>query len=722
MPGVIREIGQDGVRLDNGIIGWESTPDERGVWRQRLTVHGPDGALTAFESQTTLTAVAAGETVHLPWERMQVLETGGDEGTAVRFQGQQDGWRYALTLHLDSGARWLEGEVMFETETPCRGWFYYGIGTSSDTQCWIYPWLNAGRDMTPTLGGHSLGMDCPGHIHADLAGVPLIITRREDVVGGLGFALSHNYHHDSLGFERQSGQQVLAVGKGQNSGRGAFHGRAQYRPGVTYRFSFQLFALSGGFGELARTWAEANDFCFDRKRYYTIDQALEIVVDGRSQKVCNGCDRYISEDVDGMPVRGYAHGSNQDRIAVLRQSYNAYVDYLLYRRTGREIFRQRAFEQMDFLLAAQTDAGWFQEDWQIGSREWSYEAVGEDGGVVTIIDRDGSIEARSVRTSDKAALILGAAVPESERTLDTSTGKNVRGPRPDYLGMTCHYVYKMARILEEEEGIVRQDWMEALGRCLDWLLSVQREDGGWAMTVSTDGTLQTDAAPAGRLLVALDRLASALGDERLESARKRQERWVLAHCVAPQRWWGSHKDTGLMIDYGGLHNFVQYCVQRYERTGEERYLAYALECTYFNFFEHCPKQLEWLWHYSKGGIMEQGNYMQYDIDNMDNLPCFSWYKLAARTGDAFVRAFLDQQVYTMMHTLCDDPEHPWYGAWPQYLVDSADAVGHYDESPVDKGASKYAGSIVCSVVEDLLLVQEEGYEVPRRRSALGDKR
>jgi hypothetical protein len=111
--------------------------------------------------------------------------------------------------------------------------------------------------------------------------------------------------------------------------------------------------------------------------------------------------------------------------------------------------------------------------------------------------------------------------------------------------------------------------------------------------------------------------------------------------------------------------------------------------------------------------MEQGNYMQYDIDNMDNLPCISWYRLAEWTGDEFGRAFLDQQVYTMMHTLCDDPLNPWYGAWPQYLVDPAGAVGHFDESPVDKGASKYAGSIVCSVVEDLLLLQEEGYEVPR---------
>jgi hypothetical protein len=284
--------------------------------------------------------------------------------------------------------------------------------------------------------------------------------------------------------------------------------------------------------------------------------------------------------------------------------------------------------------------------------------------------------------------------------------------------MTCHYIYKMARVLEEEEGIVRQDWMEALGRCLDWLLRVQREDGGWAMTVSTDGALQTDAAPAGRLLVALDGLASALDDERLDAARERQERWVLENCVARQRWWGSHKDTGLMIDYGGLHNFIQYCVQRYERTGEDRYLGYGLDCTYFNFFEHCPKQLEWLWHYSKGGIMEQGNYMQYDIDTMDNLPCVSWYKLAGWTGDAFVRAFLDQQVYTMMHTLSDDPQHPWYGSWGQYLVDPADAVGYHDQSPVQGGATKYAGSIVCSVAEDLLLLQQAGYQVPESDSQL----
>ena len=109
--------------------------------------------------------------------------------------------------------------------------------------------------------------------------------------------------------------------------------------------------------------------------------------------------------------------------------------------------------------------------------------------------------------------------------------------------------------------------------------------------------------------------------------------------------------------------------------------------------------------------MEQGNYMQYDIDNMDNLVCSTWFKLARITDDPFIHSFLDQQVFTMMHTLCDDPNHPWYGSWGQYLVDPADSVGHFDQSPVNGSATKYAGSIVCSVVEDLILLQEDGYRV-----------
>jgi len=188
------------------------------------------------------------------------------------------------------------------------------------------------------------------------------------------------------------------------------------------------------------------------------------------------------------------------------------------------------------------------------------------------------------------------------------------------------------------------------------------------MTISPDGAT-VGAGSLRRLIVALDTLAADLGDSRLDTAREKQERWLLENSAANQQWFGSHKDTGLTIDYGGVHNFIQYCVQRYERTGDARYLDHASECTYFNFFEHCPKQLEWLWHYSKWGIMEQACYMQYDIDNMDNLPCVTWYKLARFTGDEFILGLVDQAVYTAMHTLCDDARHPWFGSWGQYLVD-----------------------------------------------------
>ena len=701
------------VALDNGVVRWAAEPGADGQYRQRLSAYAERGLVDLFTGDGLLGVTVDGELVNLPCTAVTPVTC--SKGTGLSLSGEEGIWRYNLALELEPGARWLEGTLRFQTSRPVRGWFHYRLAAGSAARCWIYPWLNAGRDHTPTLGGHSLGMDCPGHIHACLAGVPLLIVRDGALIGGVGFALVHDYHHDSLAYERRDGEQLLGVGKGLNSGAGAFHGRAQYRPGAVYEIKFQLFALAGGFRELAQAWAAANDFSFDRKRYYSIDQALEIVAAGRAQEVCNGTVRYVRQDVNGLPVRGYRHSSGrQNRISVYRQAMNAYVDYLLYQRTGKAVFRERVVEQMDFLLAAQTPAGWFQEDWHVVPGDWGYEVIREDGGIAQIIDSNGSVTAWIPPDTVGASRVdSGIAQPlRRGAKVDPRTGHNIRGPRPDYLGMTVLYMHKLQRALEQHEGLRRDDWAAAMQRCLDWLLRMQWPDGAWAMTVSPDEAVQTDAAPMGRLLVALDVLAAELGDARLEAARARHEQWILEHCVEPQQCWGSHKDTGLMIDYGGLQSFIQYCVQRYERTEEQRYLELARECTYFNFFEHCPKQLEWLWHYSKGGIMEQGNYMQYDIDNMDNLPCVSWYKLARYTNDEFLLGFTDQAVYTTMHTLCDDPKNPWYGAWPQYLVDPANSAQHYDESPVDKGASKYAGSIVATVVEDLLLLQQAGYRLP----------
>jgi len=698
-------VQNDRVFLDNGRIRWEATAQGHNSWRQRVYFYSNGKPVEAFACDGLL-GLTLEQPEHLPLSAPEVAQAEG-ETEGIQFPGMSDGWSYSLVLRLAPGASWIDGEVIFQTDSPKRGWFFYQLGTSPDAQCWIYPWLNGGRDVTPTTGGNLIGMDCPGHIHAALAGVPLLVTRWGDAIGGLGFPLGYNYQHDSLAYEHEDSRVLLGAGTGKNSGSSAFHGRMQYYPGKPYSFKFQIYALKGDFKELAWAWAESNDLQFDRKTYYTFDEALQMVTDGRTPSKYQGVVRYVSEDVKGMPVRGYRHGANQNRISVYRQSCNAYLDYLLYLRTGEKVLRQRAFEQMEFLLAAQTADGWFQEDWQIENKEWSYEVQGEDGGCTQVLDEDGATMPKPFEAD-----IWGAVIPKEQQTLDAATGKNIRGPRPDYLGMTCLYIHKLNSLLDEHEGDLALGYEDALQRCLQWILSVQRADGAWPMTVSPDKSICADPAPCSRLLVALDAIATDTGDESLDEARQRHEKWVVDNCVAHQHWWGSHKDTGLTIDYGGLQTFIQYCVQRYERTQETRYLDLAEGCTYFNFFEHCPKQLEWLWHYSKGGIQEQANYMQPDIDNMDNLPCSAWYKLARYRDDEFLQAFVDQQVYTMMHGLCDDPAEPWYGAWAQYLVDYTGVINRFDQSPVTENLTKYAGSIVYSCVEDILELEKAGYSLP----------
>ena len=275
---------------------------------------------------------------------------------------------------------------------------------------------------------------------------------------------------------------------------------------------------------------------------------------------------------------------------------NAYVDSLLHKESGDPVFLERSREQIEFLLASQHPSGWYEEDWQIGERSFSYEVIGQDGGVTQAM-----AEQDRIMPKPNESLIWGEAVVGGPRVLDPATGRNIKGPRPDYLGISCLYLHKLIVEAHAIEPETRERWKRSLDRCLAWILSVQRGDGSFPMTVTRDGSVSADSAPCSRLLVALDRIAADRGDEAITAVCRRHEAWVLEHCVANQCWWGSHKDTGLTIDYGGLQTFVQYCMQRFERTRERRYVDLAVECTYYNFFEHCPKQLEWLWHRSTGG-------------------------------------------------------------------------------------------------------------------------
>lgn len=652
------------------------------------------GPLLAF------TALAAPESLPMPFDAM--IET---TGPAVRLTGARGTFTYELSWRVDDAAACAIGTASFRTARPVRGWFHARCTGPQEAAYWIYPWLNGGRDIVPTLGSHRLHMDVPGHIHAALAGVPLIIARGGGTIGGLGIPLTRDWHHDCLAYERGPQAVHLGIGAGRTEGSTAFHGGALYRPGIDYSFTFQLFAVAGSFRELALEWQAANGFAFDRTSFYTLEEALAMAVKGREPARRGGTDRYVREDVRGIPVRGYRHSSHQNRISVYRQSLNAWVDYLLYERFGTAVFLERSREQVEFLLASQHRSGWYEEDWQIGERDYSYEVIGQDGGVTQSM-----AEQDRIMPKPNEGLIWGEPVVSGPRVLDPATGRNIKGPRPDYLGMSCLYLHRMIVDAKAFDATTRMRWKESLDRCLDWVLSVQQSDGSFPMTVTRDGTVSADTAPCARLLVALDRIAADRDDGKLADACHRHEMWVLEHCVANQRWWGSHKDTGLTIDYGGLQTFVQYCMQRFARTGERRLVDLAVECTYYNFFAHCPKQLEWLWHRSTGGIQEQSNYLQPDIDTMDNLVLSSWYRLAQATGDAFLFGFVDQQVATTMHTLCDEPSNDWFGAWSQYLVDYADAVGRYDQDPVTENRTKYAGSITPSIIEDILLLIDAGYQ------------
>lgn len=567
---------------------------------------------------------------------------------------------------------YVRAELM--PESTVEGWLYAPWYFNENNLIWIYPWLSGDKYECVRNIVEPICTPDYRHIWTVLAGVPMAVTRWEvpessaTVIGGISLPLHRNYRNDGFAYDRGGGKQMIAVGCGRPSGVVATTGNNIYEKNKKYLLEYQIFIVEGGFRELAGSWIRANNFAFDRLSKRSLEEALQTIINGRGRS-----DYYFSKGSNNKfkKMCGYRHGTVDSRVSIYRQPWNAFVDYLIFRHTGNEMWKQRCEEQLEFLLISQNEKGWFFEDWNLEKNTYTFEGLVADGQASEATD-----------ITDNAGF----------------------GPRPDHNAMACDYLWKCYKLYEIQEGETKPEWLAAINRCVEWIINQQASDGSLPMTVAPDGKKKSDPVPMGRLLVAFEHLGEGLNDARIKKAKSRHERWVIKEAFNKQKWWGSHKDTGTVTDYGGLQSFIQYCTERFLRTRNFQYLTYASECTYFNFFEHCPKQLEWLKNYSKWGIMEQANWMQYDIDQMDTLIYSTWYLLGELTGDLFVKELYEQSMETAMQTLHDDPNDPAQGAWDQYLVDPYGAVAGVDTPPKTGGKSVYTGSIVCSMVEDLMML------------------
>jgi hypothetical protein len=112
--------------------------------------------------------------------------------------------------------------------------------------------------------------------------------------------------------------------------------------------------------------------------------------------------------------------------------------------------------------------------------------------------------------------------------------------------------------------------------------------------------------------------------------------------------------------------------------------------------------------YTRGAVIEQDNYMQHNSAVGDNLLFTSLGKLSRWTRDPFLKDLARQYYQTACHGISDDPRHPWYGSGNMYVADPLGLTVPFDTCPATGGATKYAGTIVNTLLEDVWLAEKEG--------------
>jgi hypothetical protein len=305
------------------------------------------------------------------------------------------------------------------------------------------------------------------------------------------------------------------------------------------------------------------------------------------------------------------------------------------------------------------------------------------------------------------------------------------GFHPGPQALCVEHLLKLHALVREKEGEDPNDWRTAAERAVNWLISLLRPDGSLpqtvmmkaattAVTVTSAGNMAEDfavrsqdyqpgqPAPLTRLLSAFSTIYPLLGRDDVEQAMRRHEAWVIEHACKPQCWWGHWPDTNLTTTIYAAIKFIEYCVKRHRQTGEDRYLIWASETAYHLFFAMVPKQSQRIHNYIRGAVIEQDNYMQYNSCSGDNLVMWSLATLGRETGDPFLRDMALQCFQTVCHSISDDPRHPWYGAGNMYVAEPLGLTVPFDTDPATGGATKYAGSVVNMVLEDIRLGMEMG--------------
>jgi hypothetical protein len=292
---------------------------------------------------------------------------------------------------------------------------------------------------------------------------------------------------------------------------------------------------------------------------------------------------------------GYEHHRGTPFVYVGNNPYIACYEYGLHELTGEAVWRNRAFEQIDFALRGQQPGGVLHTSYYFRAQE-----------------RPGGAVARGFCSWDW----------------------NHDGYKVDLNAWMARYILQTWQRVKTREGLDRRDWYRAAMAALDWVLAQQNPDGGFPQVVDIATGERSESVVCGRTLVALPILARLTGDARCLKASAAQEGF-LRRQVENRFWYtGAHPDLPPGdFEQDSVHAVVEYWLDRHDRTGERECLDRAVANAYYGLLYWCPKQLSWVRAPTQCAHSEQQHFNQYSVYCYQNRKLQCLDRLFRKTGN-----------------------------------------------------------------------------------------
>ena len=582
-------------------VKWELQRTNAGWAMGTLSLNGKPVEQSATKGLLVLRNVQSGEVRWLAASKGEKMDA-----LTARMSGQQEigganfSWTMDVGLHDELPAVSLTPK--WSVDRDLTGWevcVTFHDGFANDWRVQSYPWAGNSEEAAITPMRY--------------CGVPGVLVYRPDQSLVALFAIDSR--SDYLNPNTWTGKTGFHFANRRTSPQFRCGGGSLIA-GTKYEMPVQLFLSDAGeFAEaitgIMKSWIKVNNYKVDDSlKVRTPQEAFTLALEGRR------------EMESWKPGVGYEHHKGTPFVYVGNNPFIAYYEYRQYEITGDKLWRDRAFEQIDFALKGQQPSGVFHTSWyfkqatpEFCSRDW-----GHDGYKVDI---------------------------------------NV---------WMARYILQAWQRVKEREGVDRQDWYKAAIASLGWVKSQQNEDGGLPQCVDIKTGEKSFSVVCGRALVGLPLIAKITGDESYLKLCADMEKFLRSGVEGRFWYTGMHPDLPPGdFEQDSVYAVVEYWLDKHDRTGDKECLNRAVANAYFGLLYWCPKQLSWVKSPTQGAHSEQQHFNQYSVYSYGNRKIQCLDRLFKRTANPLFEQLKNRVMQLNFYVQVADG--PYKGAMTEAISD-----------------------------------------------------